>query len=180
MNSNHSQRCHDDKFLIGISQSSVSLHGFGCPQQRLRNSTPSAQGIALYVREGFPSFWQNKLEYESCVFHKFCSRINNFYVHAFNHNPGHGGSLYYCRLDPGHGGSLYYCRLDPMARVQSVDDKAVFVFVGDANAHHSKWFESVSPTDRHGRNALDFCNLSGCEQLVCVPIHIAGNIDSIL
>ena len=38
-----------------------------------------------------------------------------------------------------------------MARVQSVDDKAVFVFVGDANAHHSEWLESASPTDRHGR-----------------------------
>ena len=46
-----------------------------------------------------------------------------------------------------------------MARVQSVDDKAVFVFVCDANAHHSEWLESVSPTDRHGRDALDFCNL---------------------
>ena len=32
----------------------------------------------------------------------------------------------------------------------------VFVFVGDANAHHSEWLESVSPTDRHGRDALDF------------------------
>ena len=48
-----------------------------------------------------------------------------------------------------------------MARVQSVDDKAVFDFVGDVNAHHSEWLESVSPTDRYGRDALDFCNLSG-------------------
>ena len=62
-----------------------------------------------------------------------------------------------------------------MARVQSVDDKAVFVFVSEANAHHSEWLESVSPTDRHGRDALDFCNLSGCEQLVGGPTHIAGN-----
>ena len=62
-----------------------------------------------------------------------------------------------------------------MARVQSVDDKAFFVFVGDVNAHHSEWWESVSPTDRHGRDALDFCNLSGCELLFRCPIHIAGN-----
>ena len=62
-----------------------------------------------------------------------------------------------------------------MARVQSVDDKAVFVFVSDANAHHSKWLESVSPTDRHVRDALDFCSQSGCEQLVRCPTHIAGN-----
>ena len=61
------------------------------------------------------------------------------------------------------------------ARVQSVDDEAVFVFVGDANAPHSEWLETVSPTDRHGLDALDFCNLSGCEQLVRCPTHIAGN-----
>ena len=47
--------------------------------------------------------------------------------------------------------------------------------VGDENTHHSEWLESVSSTDRHGRDALDFCNLSGCEQLVCCPAHIAGN-----
>ena len=43
-----------------------------------------------------------------------------------------------------------------LGRVQSVDDKAVFVFVSDANAHHSEWLESVSPTDRYWRDALDF------------------------
>ena len=57
----------------------------------------------------------------------------------------------------------------------SVDDKAIFLFVGDENAHHSEWLESVSPTDRHGRDAHDFYNLSGYEQLVCCPTHIAGN-----
>ena len=52
---------------------------------------------------------------------------------------------------------------------------AVFVFVGDANAHHSEWLELVSPTDRHGRDALDFRNLLGSEKLVRCPIQIAGN-----
>ena len=61
-----------------------------------------------------------------------------------------------------------------MALVQSVDDKAVFVCVSDANAHHPEWLESVSPTDRQGRDALDFCNLS-CEQLARCPTHISGN-----
>ena len=81
---------------------------------------------------------------------RICSRINNFYIYAFYHNPGHDGSF-------------YDCLLDSMGRVQSVDDKAVFVFVGDANAHHSECMESVSHTDRHGRDALDFCDLSGCD-----------------
>ena len=43
----------------------------------------------------------------------------------------------------GHDGSLFDCLFESMALVQSVDDKAVFVFVGDANAHHSEWLESV-------------------------------------
>ena len=59
--------------------------------------------------------------------------------------------------------------------MQSVDDKVVFIFVGEANVHHSEWLESVSPTDRHGRDALDVCNLSGCELLVRRPTHTAGN-----
>ena len=60
-----------------------------------------------------------------------------------------------------------------MARVQSVDGKAVFV--SDANAYHPEWLELVPPIDRHERDALDFCILSGCEQLVRCPTHIAGN-----
>ena len=35
--------------------------------------------------------------------------------------------------------------------------------------------ESVNPTDRHGRDAPDVCNLSRCEQLVRWPTHIAAN-----
>ena len=61
-----------------------------------------------------------------------------------------------------------------MALVRPVDDKSVFFFVGDANAHHSERLESVSPTDRHGRDALDFCNLSGFVICHCLT-HIAGN-----
>ena len=33
----------------------------------------------------------------------------------------------------------------------------------------------VSLTDWHGRDALNFCNLSGCELYVHCPTHIAGN-----
>ena len=39
--------------------------------------------------------------------------------------------------NPWHDGSLYGCLLDSMARVQSVEEKAIFVFVGDANSHDS-------------------------------------------
>ena len=91
-----------------------------------------------------------------------CGKVNNFYVYAFYHNPGHDGSL-------------YDCMLGSMGQVQSIDSKAVFVFVGDANAQHVEWLESVSPTDGHGRDALDFYNLVGCEQMVRGSTHIAGN-----
>ena len=42
--------------------SEFRIPGFGCPQQRLRNSTPGTKGTAFYVREGFCSFRQCKLE----------------------------------------------------------------------------------------------------------------------
>ena len=145
--------------------SELRIPGFGCPQHRLRNYTPGAQGMDLYVREGFRYIRQkSKLEcsyHESRVFH-ICKRLSDFYVCVFYRNPGHDGSL-------------YDCLVESMARMQSVDDKAVFVFDCDANAHRCEWLESVSPTDRQGRDALYFCNLSGCKQLVRCPTYIAGN-----
>ena len=63
------------------------------------------------------------------MFH-ICSRINNFQVYSFHRNPGHDGSL-------------YDCLLDSIARVRSVDDKGVFVFVGDENTHYSGWSQSL-------------------------------------
>ena len=78
-----------------------------------------------------------------------------------------------------HDGSLYDCLLDSMARVQSIDHKAVFFFVCAANAHYSGWQGSVFPTDPHGRDALDFCNLSGCESWSAVPLTLLVT-DSIL
>ena len=104
----------ESKFPDRRHLSQLRIPGFGCPQQRLRNSTHGT---------------------------------NNFYAYAFHRKPGHDSSL-------------YDCLLDSMARMQSVDDKAVFVFDSDANAHQSEWLESVSPTDRHWRDALDFCNQS--------------------
>ena len=71
--------------------------------------------------------------------------------------------------------SLYDCLLDSMAQSQSLDDKAIFFFVGDVNAHQSEWQESVSHTDQYGRDALNFCNLSGCELLVLCFTHISGD-----
>ena len=60
-----------------------------------------------------------------------------------------------------------------MAWVHSVGIKAVFVFL---MRRSSLGVVGVSlPCQRHGRDVLDFCNLSACEQLDLCPTHIAGN-----
>ena len=63
-----------------------------------------------------------------------------------------------------------------MAVIQENDRKAAFLFVGDFNAHHREWLNSVSPTDCHGRRALDFSTESGCDQLIHRSTHRSGNI----
>ncbi len=62
-----------------------------------------------------------------------------------------------------------------MASIQESDSKASFVFVGDVNAHHQEWLNSISPANQHGQAALDFSNLSGCVQTVQSPTHTSGN-----
>ena len=82
-------------------------------------------------------------------------------------------------FNPKHDGLLYDYLINSMARAQSVDDKAVFVFVGDANAHHYEWLESVSPADRHGRDTLNFviCQVVSSWCVVLLTLMI---IDSFL
>ena len=121
----------------------ISLSNSTVPQQRLQNSSLGTQGMALYIKEGFRSFRQSKLKCscdESRGF-RICRRI-----------------IFMCMAFTVTRGTMVHFMivLDSMARVQSVDDKAVFVFLGDANAHHPEWLGSVSSTDRHGRDALDF------------------------
>lgn len=70
---------------------------------------------------------------------------------------------------------MHGCLLVSIAVVQEENRKVVFIFTGDANTQHSEWLQSISPTDRHGIHALDFCNLSECEQLIRVPTHVRGN-----
>ena len=144
--------------------SELRIPGFLGPQQKLRGSIPDALGLAVYVREGCKVFRQSKFEcncHESVVV-RVCGNVHNFYVFGFYRNPHHNDSI-------------YDCLLLAMAKVQEMDRKAAFVFVGDANAHHTEWLRSVTPTDGHGKAALDFCNLSGCTQLVVGSTHNHGN-----
>ena len=52
--------CAETKVSVRRLLSELRIPCFGCPQQSLLNSSPGAQGMALYVREGFRSFWQSK------------------------------------------------------------------------------------------------------------------------
>ncbi len=49
------------------------------------------------------------------------------------------------------------------------------VFVGDFYAHHHEWLKLVSPTDFHGRAALDFTDVSGPSRLVADPTYLANS-----
>ena len=43
--------CAESKISDRCHLSELSIHGFGCPQQRLRYSTPGTQGMAICVGE---------------------------------------------------------------------------------------------------------------------------------
>ena len=58
-----------------------------------------------------------------------------------------------------------------MAKVQSVDGKLSFMFVGDMTVHHEEWIGS-STTNLHGRDERDFPSSSCCEQMVTDPPDI--------
>ena len=153
--------------LIKVSDcrhlSQLRIPVFGCPNRGCGTLlTVPRVWLFVFGKDSAPSGRKNWSVLAMNSVFRICSRINIFYDHAFYRNPGHYGSLY------DH-------LLDSMAREQSFDDKAVFVFVGDVNARHSEWLESVSPTDQHRPDILNFFILSCCEQLVRCPTHIAGN-----
>ena len=54
--------CAESKVSDLRHLSELRILGFGIRQQRPTNSTPGAEGMALYVMEGFHSFRQSKLE----------------------------------------------------------------------------------------------------------------------
>ena len=45
-------------------------------------------------------------------------------------------------LNPDLADNNFYCLMTAMATLQSVDEKATFLFVGDVNAHHEEWLWS--------------------------------------
>jgi len=141
----------------------LRIPDYAGPQQRLAG-VDGSRGLAVYIKNGCLA--SRQLPYE-CACHevivlRVCGPTHNFYVFAFYRSPNADDSI-------------FDCMLLAMARIQETDRKAAFVFVGDANAHHTDWLQSRSPTNSAGRAALDFCCLSGSRQLVCTATHVGGN-----
>ena len=63
--------------------------------------------------------------------------------------------------NPDVNDSIFNCLLVSMAAIQENARKDSFVFIGDFNAHHREWLNSISQTDCHGLRALNFSSESG-------------------
>ena len=149
--------------------SELLLPNFTRPLQLLRNSIPRGQGMCVYTRVGFNASRCSKYEckcHETMVV-RVCSRFNNFYIFSLYRNPDSDDSI-------------YDCLMNSYMNIQEDDRKACFVFIGDLNAHHRDWLNSVSPTNRHGIAALNFSDITGCEQLVAGATHTSGNLLDLL
>ena len=144
--------------------SEILIPGFKKPILLKRNSIPRAQGMAAYIGKDFSASRKSNFE---CGCHevqvlKVCGRTNNFYLFSVYRNPD---------MDD----AIFDCLLTSMATIQEQDRKAAFLFIGDFNAHHREWLNSISPTDIHGIRALDFTSETGCDQLVEGSTHRSGN-----
>ena len=142
----------------------LSIPGFKRPILLKHNEINRAQGMAVYIRSGCSA--SHKASFE-CGCHetqiiKVCGKHNNFYLFSVYRNPD---------ADDG----IFDCLLVSMAAIQENDRKASFVFIGDFNAHHKEWLNSVSNTDCHGLRALDFSSESGCDQIIHNSTHRSGN-----
>ena len=120
--------------------------------------------MAVYIRSGCSA--SHKATFE-CGCHKVqiikvCGKHNNLYLFFGYRNPN---------ADDG----IFYCHLVSMAAIQENDRKGSFVFIGNFNAHHKEWLDSISQTYCHGLRALDFSSESGCDQIIHNPTHRLGN-----
>ena len=114
---------------LGSSRRHISelmVPDFGRPMQLLKGEVNRFRRLAVYVREDFLANRQRSYKCGCCevIVIRICS----------------GSHIFLCvRCLPE---SIFDCLLTAMAKVQSVNRKASFLFVGDINAHHEEWFGS--------------------------------------
>ena len=106
--------------------SELMVSGFGRPMQLLRSEDDQFRGLAVFVRDGFWTYRQRGHESGCCetIVVRICSSSHSLYVFGVDRNPALSDKIFYC--------------LTAMAKMQPVDRKASFMFVGDVNAHHEE------------------------------------------
>ena len=154
--------CAETKVTQRRHSCELRLPGFSSPLQLLRGSRRDGLGLALYVRSGLSVSRQSRFECACCEFMilKVCGVRQNFYI-------------FFVYRSPNADDRMFDCLLDAMGRIQSVDRRSVFCYVGDFNCHHTEWLGSPR-TDGHGVAAYDFATVADCTQLVRGPTHRAG------
>ena len=156
--------CAETKVTQHRHVSELLVPGFRRPVLVLRGARPNGLGLAMYVRDGVAVTRMPAYECSCCEIMavRVCGQRLNFYIFCVYRSPSTNDRV-------------YDCLLEAMAKVQSVDSRSVFGFVGDFNCHHEEWLGS-SRTDSHGVSARDFCNLSDCTQMVAGPTHRLGGV----
>lgn len=156
--------CVETKVTQHRHVSELLLTGFRKPNLILRGARPNGLGLAMYVRDGVAVTRMMTYECSCCelMVARVCGHRLNLYIFCVYRSPNTDDRV-------------YDCLLDAMAKIQSVDSKAVFHFVGDFNCHHSEWLGS-SRTDSHGVAARDFGSLSDCTQMVTGSTHRLGGV----
>ena len=123
---------------------------------------PKARGMALYIKKSLRNYIYRVPIYE-CTCHEIqVVKVSNFYIFSIYKNPNKDNSI-------------YNCLLKQLSIIKNDDPNASFVFVGDYNAHHKEWLNSISSTNSSGIMALQFSLKSGCVQMINEATHISGN-----
>ena len=149
--------------------SELAIPGFKRPILFKRNEINRAQRMAVYIRSGCSAPHKATFEHgcHEVQIIKVCGKHNIFYLFSVYRN-----------TDADDG--IFDCLLVSMAAIQENDRKASSVFIGDCNAHHKEWLNSISQTDCHGLRALDFSSESGCDQVIHNPTHRSGNCSELV
>ena len=100
--------------------------------------------MAVYARDRFSAYRQRSYKCGCCeiIVVRICSSSHNFYVFGVYRNSDLSDKI-------------SDCPLTAMAKMQSVDRNASFLFVGDVNTHHEERLVS-STKNLHGR-LLEIC-----------------------
>ena len=155
--------------LVGQQRHPVELSvpGFGKPLISPKDGFPSARGMAVYIRAGYPA---SRLRQYECGCHetmvvRVSGRRVNYYIFGVYRSPNADNGIYDCLISKLHD-------------IQVSDAKSSFVFTGDFNAKHLAWHSQI--TDDDGRAAFEFGVSSGTSQLVKEQTHSRGNVLDLL